>query len=219
MEIFSQLKEKVVSAVLYYYIDFVYLTSKIEKKGNLEYLESEYPDKFVLFIWHGDSYCYYPFLKRKKLNIVTTQNKRGGVISRISKHFGYGVLRLPDSAADGNYIFQLKKQINKTNNANLVLSVDGPTGPEHEIKDFAMIMALFSKRRIIPLTVDLKYSIKLKSRWDNFKIPLPFNKITININEAHEIEKKDRKEKFSSLKKEIKKIMENWACIINVVKK
>ncbi|PUU86156.1 MAG: hypothetical protein CI948_2928, partial [Halanaerobium sp.] len=175
MGILSQLKEKTISAVLYYYIDFVYKTSKIEKNGSLEYLESDYPDKFVLFIWHGDSYCYYPFLKRKKLNIVTTQNKRGGVITRISNYFGYDVLRLPDSAADGNYIYQLKNKINKTNNANLVLSVDGPQGPEHEIKDFAMIMALFTKREILPLTVDVKHSLKLNVRWDKLQIPLPFN--------------------------------------------
>ena len=209
MEILSQLKEKIISAVLYYYIDFVYKTSKIEKNGNLKYLESDYPDKFVLFIWHGDSYCYYPFLKRKKLNIVTTQNKRGGVITRISNHFGYDVLRLPDAAADGNYMFQLKSQINKTNNANLVLSVDGPEGPEHQIKDFAIIMALFSDRKILPLTVDIKHSISLKNRWDKLKIPLPFNKITINVKKPFEIERKDRKEKFKSLKKEIKKSMEN----------
>lgn len=209
MEILSQLKEKIISAVLYYYIDFVYKTSEITKSGNLEYLESEHPDKFVLFIWHGDSYCYYPFLKRKKLNIVTTQNKRGAVITRISNHFGYDVLRIPDLAADGNYIFQLKKQINKSNNANLVLSVDGPEGPQHQIKDFAMVMSLFSKRKILPLTVAVKYSISLKSRWDKLKIPLPFNKITINVKEPFEIEKKDRKEKFSSLKNRIKKAMEN----------
>ena len=209
MEILSQLKEKLISACLYYYIDFVYKTSKVEKVGKLEYLDSDHPDKFILFIWHGDSYCYYPFLKGKQLNIVTTKNKRGGVISRISKHFGYDVMRLPDLAADGNYIFQLKSQINQKNNANLVLSVDGPTGPEHEIKDFAMIMALFSRRKILPLSVEVKHSFTLKNRWDNFKIPLPFNQITIRVNDFFEVKKEDRKEKFSSIKKEIKSVMEN----------
>jgi hypothetical protein len=118
-------------------------------------------------------------------------------------------MRLPDLASDGNYIFQLKSQINQKNNANLVLSVDGPTGPEHEIKDFAMIMALFSKRKILPLTVEAKHFFTLKNRWDNFKIPLPFNQITIRVNDFFEVKKEDRKEKFSSLKNEIKKVMQN----------
>ena len=209
MEIFSQLKEKIISACLYYYIDFVYRTSKIEKKGKLEYLENEYPEKFIVFIWHGDSYTYYPFLKGKKLNIVTTKNRRGGVISRISKHFGYDVMRLPDIAADGNYIFKLKNKINKDNNANLILSVDGPAGPEHEIKYFSMIMYLFSKRKILPLNIKTKYNFTLKNRWDNFKLPFPFNKITIRVNDFYEVKKQDRKEKFKSLKAEIKNVMKN----------
>jgi len=208
MVILTQFKEKIISACLYYYIDFVYKTSKIEKKGNLEYLESEYLEKFVVFIWHGDSYCYYPFLKGKQLNIVTTQNKRGGVVSRISKHFGYDVIRLPDLAGDGNYIFQLKSQINRKNNANLVLSVDGPTGPEHEIKDFALIMALFSKRKVLPLSVEVEHSFTLKNRWDNLKIPLPFNKITVRVNDFFEVKKEDRKEEFKTLKAEIEKVMQ-----------
>lgn len=209
MEFLVQLKEKIISACLYYYIDFVYKTSKINIIGKLEYLESNNPEKFIVFIWHGDSYCYYPFLKGKRLNIVTTKNKRGGVINRISRYFGYDVVRLPDMAADGNYIFQLKNQITKGNNANLLLSVDGPTGPEHEIKDFAMIMALFSKRKIIPLNIDVKHHLSLKNRWDNLKIPLPFNKITIRVNDFFEVQKKDRKEKFSSLKEEIKRVMQS----------
>ncbi|MGP3779467.1 hypothetical protein ACTWKD_11615 [Halanaerobium saccharolyticum] len=207
MDMLSQLKEKIISACLYYYIDFVYKTSKVERSGKLEYLETEHPDKFILFIWHGDSYSYYPFLKGKRLNIVTTKNKRGGVISRISKYFGYDVMRLPDLAGDGNYIFQLKNKINKKNNANLVLSVDGPLGPAQEIKDFALIMALFSKRKILPLTIDVKHSIKLKNRWDNLKIPLPFNKINIRVNDSYRVEKQDRKEEFKTLKAEITKVM------------
>lgn len=209
MEIFSRLKEKVISACLYYYIDFVYKTSKVEMTGKLECLESDHPDKFILFIWHGDSYCYYPFLKGKKLNIVTTKNKRGGVISRISKHFGYDVMRLPDLAGNGNYIFKLKNQINNNNNANLVLSVDGPEGPAHEIKDFAFIMALFSKRKILPLTIDVKHSFTLKNRWDNLKIPLPFNEINIRINDSFEVKKQDRKEEFKTLRAEITKLMQS----------
>ena len=197
-----------ISFLLYYYIDFVYKTSEVKKVGKLELLEDECEDKFIIFIWHGDSYCYYPFLKGKKLNIITTKNKRGGVISRISRHFGYDVLRLPDSAGNGDYIFKVREKINKKNNANLVMSVDGPRGPQHEIKDFALIMALFSKRKILTLSIDLKYKIELNKRWDKLKFPLPFNEITIKVNEAFNPNKSDRKEKFSSIKKEIKEVME-----------
>ena len=41
------------------------------------------------------------------------------------------------------------------------------------------------------------------------KNSITFNKITINVKAPFKIEKKDRKEKFISLKKEIKKVMWN----------
>ncbi|SIR10524.1 hypothetical protein [Halanaerobium kushneri] len=45
------------------------------------------------------------------------------------------VLRLPDMGGNGDYIFKVREQINKKTKANLVMSVDGPSGPQHEIKD------------------------------------------------------------------------------------
>ncbi|MFW6028692.1 MAG: hypothetical protein ACOCRO_00415 [Halanaerobiales bacterium] len=204
----NQLKEKFISAILYYYIDFVYKSSKVNIIGNKNFFENLNPEKYIFFIWHGDSYCYYPFLKGKRLNIVTTINKRGGVISRISKHFGYDVIQLPDYAGKGDYIFKLKKKINKETDANLVMSVDGPSGPNHEIKDFAFIMALFSKRKIVPLNIDVKYKIKLKNRWDKLKFPFPFNQITIKINDAYSLNREDRKDKFTEARKKLKEIME-----------
>lgn len=36
---------------------------------------------------------------------------------------------------NGDYIFKVREQINKKTKANLVMSVDGPSGPQHEIKD------------------------------------------------------------------------------------
>ncbi|RCW52244.1 lysophospholipid acyltransferase family protein [Halanaerobium sp. ST460_2HS_T2] len=209
MQIFFELKEKIISFLLYYYIEFVYKTSKIEKIGRLDLLEDSCKDKFIIFIWHGDSYCYYPFLEGKKLNIITTKNKRGGVISRISSHFGYDVLRLPDTGGNGDYIFKVRDLINKKTYANLVMSVDGPTGPQHEIKNFALIMALFSKRKILPVTIEAKHKIELKKRWDKLKLPLPFNRIKIKVNDPFNPTKSDRKEKFITIKKEIKNVMES----------
>jgi len=57
----------------------------------------------------------------------------------------------------------------------------------HEIKDFALIMALFSKREIMPLNIEVKYKVEFKNCWDKLKFLLPFNHITIKINEAHSL--------------------------------
>jgi len=63
----NQLKEKLISTCFYYYIDFVYKSSKINIIGNTHFFENDNPEKYIFFICHGESYCYYPFLKGKNL--------------------------------------------------------------------------------------------------------------------------------------------------------
>ncbi|SFL68844.1 hypothetical protein [Halanaerobium salsuginis] len=204
----AQLSEKLISFCFYSYIDFVYKTSKVNLVGQAEFFKSDYPEKFVFFIWHGDSYCFYPLLKGERLNIVTTKNKRGGVISRISQAFGYDVIRLPDYSENGDYIFKLRSKINSGGNSNLVVSADGPLGPYHEPKEFAFIMALFSRRRIVPVNIEVKRKIELKNRWDKLKFPLPFNQINVSVSQPIKLSKADRKDRFAAARDKIKSVMD-----------
>ncbi len=190
------------------YIEFVYKTSKISVEGHEEILRGDNEEKIIALFWHGESYCFYPALKGSKLYIVTTRDRRGDYISDMCAHFGYKTIRVPDISDGGNYFYKIKKIINEEDTSNLAISIDGPLGPYHVPKDFALICAYLTKRRIMPLSISVKRKIELQRRWDKFKIPLPFNEITINCHEPIEISGEDKKEKFVSLKKHIRSVME-----------
>jgi hypothetical protein len=70
---------KFVTLISIYYIKFVYKTSKIISTGQYALLESDYPEKFIIVFWHGDSYSLYPYLRNQGLYVITTKNgcKRG----------------------------------------------------------------------------------------------------------------------------------------------
>lgn len=203
--IFKKLTVKVMEK----YIQFVYNTSKITVYGNKKILNTDSKEKVILLFWHEDSYCLYPALKDSKLYIVTTKDKRGDYISDMCNYFGYKSLRVPDASDGGNYIFKMRELINKEDISNIAISIDGPLGPYHVPKDFPIACATFTKRRVMSISIKAKRQIRLKKRWDNFKIPLPFNQLTINFYDPIEITKEDRKEKFCSLKNKIKSTMEN----------
>jgi len=204
-DIFKKLSVKIMTK----YIEFVYYTSKISINGNKKQLKEECKEKVVIVFWHGDSYCLYPALKGLKMYIVTTKDRRGDYISDMCTYFGYKPLRIPDISDGGNYLFKIKKIINEEDISNIAISADGPLGPYHVIKDFSIVSAILTKRRIMPVSIVVKRKIKLTRRWDSFKIPLPFNQITITFHDPVEVNRKDRKEKFSSLKETIKGTMEN----------
>jgi lysophospholipid acyltransferase (LPLAT)-like uncharacterized protein len=210
VKIFRKICGKIISVTSIYYIELVYKTSKIIRKGLIDLLESDDKEKVVIVFWHGDSYCLYPVLKGKKLHVITTKDRRGDYISLICKYFGYDTIRIPDESKEGHYLFKIVRTINKEDETNLAIAIDGPLGPYHVPKSFAFVTALLAKRKVMPVTIKIKRKIEIKSRWDNYKIPLPFNKIEIYAAEPIDVTKEDMKDNFMIVKNKIKDIMEKW---------
>ena len=206
--------QKLLTYIAIFYIEFVYKTSKVKTSGEFNLLNPDEKEKFILGVWHGQGFSLYPFLKGYNLYVITTKNDRGDYITLICNHFGYRTIRVPDESVGGNFLFKIRKVINGEQKGNLALTLDGPLGPYHEPKSFPLITALLTKRRILLLTVKCKYQINLKSRWDNFTIPLPFNKIQIHLPSPIEVIKKDLENDAKTLKNSVKDIMESDLYVI-----
>lgn len=189
------------------YIEFVYKTSKIVAKGKCNFLEATHNEKFIIVFWHGDSYCLYPYLSGQGLYVITTNNGRGDYIDLICNHFGYKTIRVPDESEGGNFLFKIRREINGPSCANLTITLDGPIGPYHEPKRFPFITAVLTKRKILPLTINCKRKIKLWGRWDKFTIPLPFNRIELQIYDPLEVTKKDLENESISIREKTLNIM------------
>ena len=196
--------EKILSRIFTAYIDFVFKTSKVTKNGNFELLKNGSEEKYIISFWHGDSYCLYPVLNGEKLYVITTKDTRGDYISLICEYFGYHTIRVPDNVSGGHFLYEIKSSINGDNGGNLAVAADGPLGPLHEPKSLLFVIALHSKRKIIPVSIKCKRKIRSKRRWDKYSIPLPFNQITATVHEPIEVAKADLKEDFEHLKIKIK---------------
>lgn len=191
------------------YINFVYSTSKIIIYGDKEVLTQESREKVIALFWHGDTYCLYPALKGSKLYVAVTRDRRGDYISGICNYFGYQTIRIPDLPDGGNYLFKIKNIVNKKDVSNLAISLDGPLGPYHVPKDFAFVTALLTKRKLMPIAISVKRKIEFQKRWDNYKLPLPFNEIILDFKEPIEVTSADKAEGFESIKGKIKVLMED----------
>jgi lysophospholipid acyltransferase (LPLAT)-like uncharacterized protein len=209
MRRFNDLFQEAVSALASFYIQFVYRTSKVTINGPLERLTNTREEPVVIGFWHGQSYCFFPFLKGTPLNIITTKNQRGNYIASMCEDFGYHPIRMPDEFEGGQHVLALRRQINSVNPAHLGIALDGPLGPRHEPKDFAFVMALFTKRPIMHVNFDCKYKITLKKRWDHYYIPLPFNQIIVDLYDPLTITKEDKAEDFQRLKDTFKSYVDD----------
>lgn len=199
-------KDKIVSTILIAYIKLIKKTCKIEYT-NFEWVKHS-EEKFLTTFWHGYSYCMYPLISEIEVAVITTINQRGNYITDLVEAFDGMPLRVPDETRGENSLFKLVREMKTNSDRHVALACDGPLGPQHKPKDFAFVIAEMSRRRILPITVEAKRAIVLHKRWDKFRIPLPFTKIKFKFSEPIAVEKSDRLEGYTSIRKTLTEVME-----------
>ncbi|EGT3616454.1 hypothetical protein FHH43_09465 [Clostridium perfringens] len=168
------------------YLDFVLKTSTVSFENFYE-IDDKIMDNCILGFWHGDSYSmnlllkklnrYYKVKKNQELdvNVVVTADSRGEYIEYMLNSYGAHALRMPDGVKMKNFLKELREKSREE--SVVVLALDGPVGPLHEPKKIAFSLAKDSNKPFVGIKVEHSRKLKLKNRWDNYGIPLPFTKI------------------------------------------
>ncbi len=185
-ELFSPL----ISRLFHIYLQIVGLTARLEVK-NIHLIKGS---KMVGF-WHGDSVPMMLVLKeiRKEtpepINIIVTADRRGDYIEHIINFIGAKAIRLPDGLKIRRFIKELKELSN--NRGLLGASLDGPLGPLHQPKKLLFRLARQSGKEVCYIYFNYSRAIYLKSRWDNYCIPLPFTRILACVEDLGPITQED----------------------------
>lgn len=188
------------SKIFIVYLNLVAATGKLELRN-----QDKIRENIMVGYWHGDSYCMQLLLrqmKRKRVNIIVTADKRGDIIERIVSKYGANALRIPDGLKIRHFLRELK-EISKYSNAIFAVALDGPLGPLHEPKKLLFLLAAEAGKEMVYIHFQYNHAIRLKHRWDQYVIPLPFTKITAQVEELGYISKEDLR-KFDNYKKRLK---------------
>ena len=151
--------------------------TKVVGESNIEGLDS-----FILVSWHGKVLGLMEHMKHKGYFALVSQSRDGELITRIAKNFGYNFFRGSSNKGGKEAIKNMDNFFRENTNAKIIITPDGPTGPEHKVKPGALILAQNSGRPIIPLIVDVKNSWKFKN-WHTFYLSKPFSKMRVVFGE------------------------------------
>lgn len=163
------------------YLKLIERTSRIDFYG-IDKLSKN----FQVGFWHQDSLIMCLALRivsreGMPVTVVMTADPRGDTIEEVVKAFDGGVFRLSytGQAARG----ALKSLIShvKESGANVATPLDGPLGPLYDPKKFMFLLANKTERSFVGVHVEYARKISLSRRWDNYIIPLPFNKIKVHV--------------------------------------
>lgn len=183
--------EKLVITIWHFYIELVAKTSRIKFIG----LEEIQPNRMIGF-WHEDSYCVQLILRKlkkmgkmqdDKFDVIVTKERRGDYIADMIKKYGASPMRLPDGMEMRSFMKDLK-QDSKKEGSTLVAAMDGPNGPYHKPKRLLFLLAHEAGKGFSYARFEKKGVMRLLWRWDKYRIPLPFTRMTCRIDYFGNIE-------------------------------
>ena len=151
--------------------------NKVIGESNIEDLDS-----FILVSWHGKVLGLMEYMKHKGYFALVSQSRDGELITRIAKNFGYNFFRGSSNKGGKEAIKNIGDFFEENIDAKIIITPDGPTGPEHKVKPGALILSQNSGKPIIPMIVDVKKSWKFKN-WHTFYLSKPFSKMLVVFGE------------------------------------
>ena len=147
----------------------------------VSFKSENYPanDKKVIFaLWHHDQLCLDGIPNRDKLNILISKSIDGEIIARVVERMGFKTVRGSQNKwwkdkGGKEATFELISRLNK--GENIAVTVDGPSGPLHQVKNGVIKIAKLTGAPIIPVVWCSKSRfLSSLPTWDKLKIPLWF---------------------------------------------
>lgn len=187
------------------YLQFVGKTSKILWIGR-EHLELfEKSGKNVVYaFWHGRQISFACTHRHHKACVLVSQSKDGDYIAEVMRLIGMKAAR---GSSSRGALKGMKALLNSAKEGYHVgFTPDGPRGPFHEVKPGVIHAAQSLGFPIIPIANGMRFKLVFKG-WDEFLIPLPFNRIAVVHEPAIWVGPQDSlEEKAKELKEALNKV-------------
>ena len=171
----TYLKTKILYLIIL--LSYRFNRTKVFGENNIQGLDS-----FILVSWHGKVLGLMEHMKHKGYFALVSQSRDGDLITGIAKNFGYSFFRGSSNKGGKEAVKNIDNFFKENSSAKIIITPDGPTGPEHKVKPGALILSQNSKRPIIPMIVDVKNSWKFKN-WHTFYLSKPFSKMRVVFGE------------------------------------
>ncbi len=141
---------------------------------------------FVLSLWHNECFTLIYLKKNLKLMTIASQSKDGEYITGVLEQLGFAVAR--GSSSRGGVSALLSSARLMRQGYSPAVTVDGPRGPRHKVKDGAIYLAGSNRVPLVPLRALSERCIRCGS-WDRFEVPLPFSRVRVVFGDPYMVER------------------------------
>ena len=161
----------------------VYLWCGTLRKKNLN---SEVEDQikslngpYILTLWHGRIfYLFYYLRNRPDYFLLISPSADGDLLAKLAHLMGYSVIRgstFKKAVPAARSLIRILRD-----GQRIIIIADGSRGPCCVAQSGSVQLAGITKLPLFPMTFSAKNKVVLNT-WDNFILPLPFTRCSINF--------------------------------------
>ena len=138
----------------------------------------------ILCIWHnrllGSILADYRARRRcHPVKVLTSASKDGGWLAAMARRFTLGNVRGSSSRRGAAALLELSRAIGEGN--DIVITPDGPRGPNYQIAPGIIHLASHAGVHIVPVKVTVDRFWRIGKKWDALWIPKPFARLTLEF--------------------------------------
>jgi len=191
----------IIRPIIKLFISSFWWTCRVEKIIGDEHALKliEKGDPIIPCYWHqmhifGSWYMRKLQKRGLKIGFLISPSVDGEVPAKIVESWGAVAIRGSSNRTGARALKDMYNTITK-DKVSPVTTSDGPTGPVHEFKQGAIMLAQLTQSPMLPIAYTASRYWESKG-WDKFIIPKPFSRIVIAVGEPHFIDKKSNAEKL-----------------------
>jgi hypothetical protein len=176
------------------------LVNLISKTWRIKIIGKIPKENGIIVFWHGLMLPCWKFFSKLNPYAVVSTSKDGQVLVKILSKWNYSFIR--GSSSKGGKVV-LENIISLSKDKLVLMTPDGPRGPNRKFKAGALVAAQRSQADLFYLRVKINSKIILKKSWDKFEFPLPFSKINIEVSEPLNVHNSLSREEIERIISEI----------------
>lgn len=141
--------------------------------------------QLVFTHFHDETFCL-PYLRSLgyQYAAIVSQSKDGEIMARLLEGLGLITARGSKSRGGVKALIRIRKAMRDQGRIGVV-TVDGPRGPRHKVKEGAVYLAYKSDALLVPIRLTISRAKVFQKAWDKFQLPLPFARVRILIGEPY----------------------------------
>jgi len=141
----------------------------------------------VFTLWHDELFVPCCLHRNEAIIAVVSASRDGEILAQVMGRLGFDLAR-GSSRREGLRALRAAVRAMKTTGKDAVLTVDGPKGPRHMVKEGAIYLAARVGAPICPIRVRISRAKRFERAWDRFQLPLPGSTCTIIYGRPHSLE-------------------------------